>query len=348
MDPQPNPSSASSQPSTSPSDPPTPPVPARPAPQTFRRPLPAKPRKVRGGIKLIGQSGHFPESWPAQRWMRVVELAAPGESLVEGLAYAAQGQTRRMNAEPGRVVGAVQGRAYTAYEAEIPLPTFTHEQWERAVRAMTEQAGYAAKLLAGDLPTNIEDVFAPLGLHLFPAQPTEMVPSCTCREETKPWCKHACCLAYLAAERFATDPFLIFTLRGMPREELIERLRQHRSVAGSGLGSAPVYAPRVPGASDVPSKPLEALVDRFWEPGPHLQDLDLPIEPPVVSHPLLRRLGTSPFTSGRFPLVGLLATCYEVISNAALQAEEGAGPLAGSGGGAPDGEDAAAENGEEE
>lgn len=307
---------------------PTPP--ARPAPSpptTFRRPPPANPRKVRGGLKLASQTGRFPESWPAQRWMRLVESAAPGESLVEGLAYATQGQTRRMNTEPGRVAGAIQGRVYTAYETSIPVAPFTHEQWDQVVRAMTEQAGYAAKLLAGDLPSNIEDVFSPLGLHLFPSDAAEVVPTCTCREALKPWCKHACCLAYLAAERFAHDPFLIFTLRGLPREELLERLRQHRTVAGSSLGTVPVYTPRVPGASDVPAKPLEALVGRFWEAGPDLDALDLPIEPPVVSHPLLRRLGQSPFPSGRFPLVGLLATCYEVISQAALRAEEGSGPL---------------------
>jgi hypothetical protein len=40
----------------------------------------------------------------------------------------------------------------------------------------------------------------------------------------------------------------------------------------------------------------------------------MPISTPDVSHPLLRRMGASPFQGAKFPMVGLLATCYDVIS----------------------------------
>jgi hypothetical protein len=142
------------------------------------------------------------------------------------------------------------------------------------------------------------------------------------------WCKHACCLAYLVAERLTTDPFLIFTLRGLPREELLERLRQRRAVAGAGTGTVPVYAPVIPGVSDVEAPPLEECVEHFWDLGPEIEQVDMPVERPEVSHPLLRRLGPSPFGvgGGKFPLVGLLATCYDVISEAVLKAEENGAP----------------------
>src|SRR5207253_2574024 len=69
--------------------------------------------------------------------------------------------------------------------------------------------------------------------------------------------------------------------------------------------------------------PLEQTLETFWDSGSGLDRLDLPIEPPPVSHPLLRRLGPSPFAAGGFPLVGLLATCYEQISESVLSEEEG-------------------------
>jgi len=314
---------------------------------------PLKPRKVRGGIKLLSSTGRYPDSWPAQRWMRLVEQAAPGDAMVEGLGYATAGQTRRFGFDAGRIAGAVQGTNPAAYEVMMTLQPFTHEQTERVIASMIDQAVYAAKLLAGELPANIEDVFAPLGLKLFPVDPSEVVPTCSCRTRrmtsfgprppmtpgttpstappplpviveptgpVSPWCKHVCCIAYLAAERFTTDPFLIFTLRGLPREELLERLRQRRAAAGSGTGGAMVYSATVPGVSDKEPVPLEQCVESFWDSGPGLDHVDMPIEPPEVSHPLLRRLGPSPFGGpGRFPLVGLLATCYEVISEAAIK-----------------------------
>jgi uncharacterized Zn finger protein len=264
--------------------------------------------------------------------------------LVAGLDYARVGQTRQLSTEPGAVRGTVQGTVISPYKTSITLPTFPHEQSERVIAAMTDQAVYAAKLLAGELPANIEDVFVPLGLRLFP-EASELAPKCSCpvgRPVTlgvapgsrppppppppgfkPPWCKHACALAYLVAERFTTDPFLIFTLRGLPREELLERLRQRRMVAGSGHARIPVYSPLMPGITDLQAPPLEELADRFWEAGPELQHLDAPVERPEVTHPLLRRLGPSLFTGARFPLAGLLATCYEVISEAVIREELG-------------------------
>jgi len=295
------------------------------------QPKPVKARKVRGGVKLAGTTwggGSYPESWAAQRWLRLIEQIAPGTSMVAGLEYASGGQTRSMSVEPGIIRGAVQGTVIAAYKTSLSVPILPHDQAERVISAMTDQAVYAAKLLAGELPANIEDVFAPLGLRLFPGEVTEVTTKCSCREP-QPWCKHACCMAYLAAERFMTDPFLIFTLRGLPREELLERLRQRRAVAGAGLGRVPVYAPLVPGVSDIQAPPLEECLGRFWDAAGETFPVDIPVRRPEVSHPLLRRLGPSPFGAGqgRFPLVGLLATCYEVISEAVVKQEEGDEPI---------------------
>jgi uncharacterized Zn finger protein len=331
----------------------------RPPPNPNYKPKPVTPRKVRGGIKLASSSGSFPESWAAQRWMRLIEQIAPGETLRAGLGYATAGQTRRVGFESGRAVASVQGSQYTPYDTTLSVQAFSHDASEKLVTAMSDQAVHAAKLLSGELTPGIEDLMAPLGLRLFPGEASEVTPRCTCKEsrgiasssavgidalraQTSPenqtalveipsapaqphkgpiWCKHACCLAYLVAERLAKDPFLMFTLRALPKEELIERLRQRRVVTGSGLGGALVYQPSVPGASDVTPKPLEDCVENFWESGPELDHVGAPIEAPQVSHPLLRRLGPSPM-GGKFPLVGLLATCYDVISQRALRLEQ--------------------------
>lgn len=288
----------------------------------YRREL-TRPRRVRGGVRLKITDEHLSESWAASRWARLIEQVATGEVIVDGLEYAREGQTRRMSIDPAKVEAAVQGRSDRPYKTVLTLTPLSDEQWERVAAAMADQAMYAAKLLSGDLPPSIEDVFAPLGLKLFPSDPAEVQPSCSCREDG-PWCKHAVCAAYLVAQRLAEDPFVIFSLRGMPGESLIERLRQRRAVAGT-VGLTPVYSPRLPGLADVSGVALESSVDRFWEVGPELDQIDLPLEPPAVNHPLLRRLGPSPFQEARFPLVGLLATCYELISEHAIReaAEDG-------------------------
>lgn len=301
----------------------------------FEKPLPLKPRRVRGGVKLSAndESGAVPwaASWAAQRWIRLVEQAVEGKRLVEGLDYARLGQTKAMLIEHGAIVASVQGRMDRPYATRLVFGTFNNEQWHQVVRAMSDQAMFAAKLLANELPASIDDVLTPLGLKLFASETSEVTPSCTCAEfkaesahGKAAWCKHAACIAYLFAERVASDPFVIFKLKGLDGEELLERLRHTRAVAGSGRSGTTVYAGRVPGVSDMPAPELTA--ESFWEAGPELEAMDASVLPPAVHHPLLRRLGPSPLPQAKFPLVGLLASCYEEISAQMLRERAGEAP----------------------
>lgn len=327
------------------------------------RPLPEKPRRVRGGLKISATTWPPSLSWAATRWVNAVAKAATPDSLQQGIDYARQGQTRTLAIEPGRVAAEVQGRAFRPLRATIEFTKFTDDQWHRIESAMTDQAVYAAKLLAHEVPENIDELFSPLHLSLYPADAAFNAPrpstdppstspdlrvSCTCNHPD-PWCKHAVCAALLLGERLDKNPFLIFNLRGLPGEELIERLRARRAAAQGtgdmftqslsqrlnelGFRHAETTTP-IPAGHDHPpdedgtasnfpqlrpiNAPLEHCLDTFWELGPGLEELDTPLRPPEVSHALLRRLGPSPFKEGKFPLVGLLATCYETISRSAL------------------------------
>lgn len=319
--------------------------PTQPPPgQPFRREtkVPINPRRVRGGVRLKTKEGEPWESWIAERLFRVVELNASGEALREGLEYARGGQTRRIEIEDGFAKASVQGRATRPYRVSVGLRRFTDEDRERVIGAMSDQAIYAAKLLAGELPTNIEDVLAPLDLRLFPVDAGEFEITCTCKEANKPWCKHAVCAASLMCERLGENPMLMFSIRGLDGAELIERLRERRVLAGRGSRPGDLYTPRAPGASDEASPALEECLEHFWEAGPELGSIHLPIEKPDVGYVLLRRLGPSPFPEARFPLVGLLATCYEIIGQSALEepiGRLGAGASEEESGSSPDDEE---------
>jgi len=387
--------------------------------------------------------------------MRLVEDCAPGESLAEGMLYARLGQIKYMQIAPGHISAKVQGRLPFAYAVDIRLPTFTFEQWEAVIGAMVAEARPLASLLSGEVPQNIEDLFSPLRLALFPAEPSHLSLSCSCHrsqpaarpmggyqgnaggfagpttadagehpssaEESAelpseqhteqhgeqhaepatedgaeqatesveqqavdgvdrvdrvdrvggaesveemgssmvvvsngqsagsavppavvtPWCKHVCCVMALIAERLGQDTFVIMQLRGVGKEDLLERLRQRRAVAGSGRALAasgptgpvdrpiPAYTPQIAGISDCIGNSLEQTIESFWDIGPELGEIELPLERPQVTHPLLRRLGPTPFVGARFPLVGLLATCYELIGEKMLPVADA--PMLGDG-----------------
>ena len=282
------------------------------------------PRRVRGGVKLKLKPDEQPISWITQRLLRVAEEGAEGQVNREGLEYARAGQAKRLTIEGTLCEGIIQGRSDKPYKTELALSQYSAHDQEQIIHAMADQMRYAAKLLAGELPSNIEDVFAPLDLRLFPTEPTDLSPTCSCPDwkADKPWCKHAVCLAALLAERLGNEPMQVFGLHGMPGEELIDGLRQKRAIGVQGPGPAPVLVPHIQGVSDLTSPPLEDQIDTFWTVGDELDELDTPIAPPKVNCVLLRRLGPSPFI-GSFPLVGLMQTCYELIGTSIIEHDSG-------------------------
>jgi len=282
------------------------------------------PRRVRGGVKFKLKPDEQPESWVTQRLLRVAEMGAKGEIYREGLEYARAGQTKRFTLEGSLCEGIIQGRSDKPYTTTLAMAPFGPEAQAQIIDAMADQVRYAAKLLAGELPSNIEDVFAPLGLRLFPTEPADITPECSCPDwsEDEPWCKHAVCLTAILAERLGAEPMEVFSLHAMPGTDLIDALRHKRAAGVQGPGPTPVLVPHIAGVSDAPSAPLDDDLDAFWDTGEALRDLDTPIEPPPVPCVLLRRLGPSPFP-GRFPMVGLLQTCYEVIGERLVEPGSG-------------------------
>ncbi len=288
----------------------------------FKRPskYSERPRRVRGGVRLDAKA--FPDriSDLAKRFLAILAPMGSPESWIEGMDYAAKGQLRSLTLEPGKIVAAVQGRRFRAYRTIIATNPLSTAQWDSAIRIMVEQALFSAKLLAGEWPPNTEETLASAGIEILPASPTQWQAQCDC-DEPSSWCKHACAVAYLVADAIDTDPLCLFTIRGMASDDLLERIRQWRE-AGSGPDEARprsgVARRAFPGA-DAAAQPLEACLDRFWDAGSEFMLVETPIRRPEVRHPLLRRLGPSPFEEGKFPLVGLLATCYETISESALR-----------------------------
>lgn len=279
---------------------------------------PENPRRVRGGIKLDAKV------WPPDLSI----FAAPVVELIDELIdrptrdeafndYAMRGQTRSIDVQPARIDTLIQGRRYKPYNVTVHVRPFDAGEWDRLIAATDDEPLLPAKLLAGEMPPEALAFAESHGLALHPT--ADEVSRTTDSKEAGAFDKHAACALMLAAEMIHRDPFLLFALRGMTREELNERLRQRRAVTSSSSGFAAAYAPQPLPEAEQADQPLDAELDRFYDAGPQLRELELPLRKPDISHPLLRRLGPSPFDEGRFPLVGLLATCYDTISTHALR-----------------------------
>ncbi len=264
-----------------------------------------RPRIPADGIKAKSQRGDFGKSWWARRWIEVLEGFGYGTRLTRGRNYARNGAVLNIDITPGHVSARVQGSQRTPYKVTIAIIPLSNAQWDQATDAMAEQAIFAAKLLAGEMPREIEEAFAAARVALFPARSGDLQTSCSCPDYANP-CKHIAAVYFLLGERFDDDPFLIFELRGRSKQQIIAALRARRAEAAE-----PVSAPVAP-AEPVPA--LADLIGSFDEPGPELAALTPHIAIPEVETALLRRYGSPPADSEL-----ALRNIYRALSRAAIE-----------------------------
>lgn len=195
------------------------------------------PLRVEGGLRARSTRGAIGRSWWSRRFLEVLESFALGTRLTRGRAYARRGQVLRLDVAPGLVTAEVQGSRPTPYPVRIGLSAYPEEVWRRIEAELAGQAFFSARLLAGDLPAELEELFAAAGAPLFPAEVGELAQRCGCPDFAVP-CKHLAATFYLLAEAFDADPFRLLHWRGRSRADLLDRLRTLRGVRPDGSAAA--------------------------------------------------------------------------------------------------------------
>lgn len=280
-------------------------------------PPPSKPIPVEGGLQARSRRGRIGDTWWSQRFIAVLEAFGIGSRLQRGKRYARTGQVVTMELAAGQVKASVQGSRSKPYRVFIETEVLTAGEWDAIESVMASSAVFAARLLAGEMPEEIEEAFADSATSLFPASVHELDSACSCPDWENP-CKHIAAVYYLLAEAFDGDPFLIFAWRGRTKEELLTSLRARRH--GSARGQD----------SDPPAQPDAAVTEPFgWpsadpeQPVPSLSlwgvDADLAAfvtRPRLAVAPdlVLRQLDPAPLAADGARITEELRAFYQAIT----------------------------------
>ncbi|MFN8465239.1 MAG: SWIM zinc finger family protein [Caldilineaceae bacterium] len=282
-----------------------------------QRPPPnAPPIQRKDGIKARSQRGQFVTNWWAQRWISALERVVNSGRLNRGRTYARAGQVLSLDEVGGVVKARVQGTRPQPYKVTIKLKPLSDRQWDKVIDALSGQALFAAQLLAGEMPQEIDAVFAAAGSSLFPSTEGELETECSCPDWANP-CKHVAATHYILAEQLDEDPFLLFRLRGRTQEQVMAALRARRSDTPRAAAEP---APADAGSS---APPLDANLEHFWRMGGGVEGVEttpiqVAIKPPATPLPLLKRLGQPPFLDENIEQV--LGPAYRGMQQAALAA----------------------------
>ena len=278
-----------------------------------------KRRRPANGIRAKTGRGQFGKSWWAGRWIAALEqLVDPGR-LSRGRSYARSGQVLNLDIKSGRVDSKVQGSMPSPYKVWIKVEPLSDREWAKVTEAMAAQALFAAKLLAGEMPQNIEEAFTQAKVSLFPAKRGDLETDCSCPDYANP-CKHIAAVYYLLGEQFDEDPFLIFKLRGRTKEQIMAALRGARAVGVAEPTPARKQAERKAQPAEQ-VMPLAACLDSFWRSDDELnadQRLHFTIAAPGVDAAPVKRLGEPAFWQGKPEFLPQMEIAYRAITKAAL------------------------------
>ncbi|MBD2295681.1 SWIM zinc finger family protein [Anabaena sphaerica FACHB-251] len=266
--------------------------------------------------------------WWSQRWLDLLDSYRFKKRLERARNYSRQGNVLSIDFKGAKVLARVQGSEAEPYKVSLSLDAFSDQEWGYVIETMSHKSIFAAKLLAGEMPQNIEEVFTSNGLSLFPFTLGDVHGKCSCPDKAVP-CKHIGAVYYQLGDRFSEDPFVLFQLRGRTREQIISDLRHLRNTKNlEKADEKPLTREITEIQQTEPEHQYSLKLENFWQYHEPLES-SLVVISPSVSETVLEVLGTIPLAKDEENLVissagdvtmNYLQTVYKDVSQKAFLA----------------------------
>ncbi len=189
------------------------------------------------------------KTWWGQRFISELEAFTDSGRLDRGRSYSTDNRIKQWLLQDGKVDAKLRGNINPyfgvykepIYKVSVQLTSLSETQWQKVIDKLTQRASFIARLLINEIPENIETVFAETGVHLLPDSYNDFKVACDCPDYQVP-CKHIAGVCYRLAGLFDQDPFLLFEMRGLASEKLLQQLAL--SPLGKVLSDAKNSAPQ--------------------------------------------------------------------------------------------------------
>jgi len=139
--------------------------------------------------------------------------------LPRGRTYVRNGSVVHLKIDKGRIEALVSGSEL--YEIQIDIAALPRQNWQALKEQSAGKIGTLVELLQGKLSKAVMELVTDRGQGLFP-KPKEIKMRCSCPDSAG-MCKHLAAVLYGVGNRLDSSPELLFVLRGVDHQELIEQ-----------------------------------------------------------------------------------------------------------------------------
>jgi len=181
---------------------------------------------LRGGIRSRLTTGSGDTSnlnWWGRRWIEIIQPIVDHAHYTRGKSCAKKGNVLSLDIRPGLVSALVESNKQAPHIVRFGFNVLTPEALETILPRLKERSVFAAELLAGRLPHEMEEVFREVGIRLFPNEMRIRTFKCTC-PSSETICDHIVAVYMLLGEAFDNDPFLLLKLYGLDKKTIVREL----------------------------------------------------------------------------------------------------------------------------
>ncbi|OGD37834.1 hypothetical protein A2V94_04100 [Candidatus Atribacteria bacterium RBG_16_35_8] len=165
---------------------------------------------------------NFGRTWWGNAWIEAMaRIDHDTNRLPRGRSYANGGRVQEIQICNGIVEAKVKGRQRKPYQVTIYLQKFTPEQLSKIQSCIAEDPALASELALGKLPEEMLNRLAQENISLLPTTWQELNANCSCPDWANP-CKHLAAVYYLIANEVDKNPFILFHLRGVETNTLMQ------------------------------------------------------------------------------------------------------------------------------
>jgi len=246
----------------------------------------------------------FSRTWWGEKFIEALEQFTDEARLRRGRSYARGERIVKFSLSKGIITARVKGNinpyfgVYKTpyYNVKLEIPLIPPAKWAKIIEYLSSKASFISKLMLNEIPDNIETAFSSCQEHLLPHSDKDLITNCSCPDWANP-CKHIAGVYYLVASKLDHDPFLLFELRGLARDELQKELK--KSPLGKVLSEELMTKEVSLQSSDsLFTKPLKEKaasqsLKEFWHGKKLLKEIEY-LQPSAVSAVLIKKQGDYP------------------------------------------------------
>jgi uncharacterized Zn finger protein len=175
--------------------------------------------------------GTHAKTWWGQQFIAALEDFTDSGRLARGRSYSTDNRIKQWVLQKGKVEAKMRGNINPyfgvykepTYKVSVQMTHLSEAQWQKIIQKISQRASFIARLLLNEIPENIETVFTDVGVHFLPNDYKDFNVSCNCPDYEVP-CKHIAGVCYRLAGQLDQDPFLLFEMRGLAPEKLLQEL----------------------------------------------------------------------------------------------------------------------------